>query len=292
MNSLFKVVFFVLFISTQLWAQTESKIPQDFCISQQEYRLYSLVNTYRSKLALESIPLSKSLCFVARTHAKDLAANYPMGDDCNMHSWSNQGNWKSFCFPAEQSRKNDIKDQAKAISDYPGKAWEITYWENSQVDVAFVLEFWNSISYSAAMIGNTGKWGAKKWKSMGIGIQDGYVLLWLGEEVDVEAGTPICETGEVISNNSVAIVVTKEADTSEKEGNNEQYYIVIGSFSQASDAETAVSSYHQMGYPNAKKIETQGRIRVVIDSFNSQEKAEAALIEYKNKFQGAWILTF
>jgi len=292
MNSLFKVVFFVLFISSQLWAQTESKIPQDFCISQQEYKLYSLVNTYRSKLALDPIPLSKSLCFVARTHAKDLAAYYPIGDDCNMHSWSNQGNWESFCFPADQSRKNDIKDKAKEISNYPGKAWEITYWENSEIDVALILEFWNSISYTSSMIGNTGKWAAKEWKSMGVGIQDGYVLLWLGEEVDVEPSTSICETGEVISNNSVAVVATKEADSPKKEAGDEQYYIIIGSFSQASDAESAVASYHQMGYPNAKIIETQGRIRVVIDSFHSQEEAEEALKEYKKKFQGAWIFTF
>lgn len=294
MSSLFKVIFFVLFISTQLCAQTESKIPQDFCISQQEYKLYSLVNSYRSKLALDPIPLSKSLSFVARIHAKDLATYYPMGDDCNMHSWSNQGNWKSFCFPAEQNRRNDIKDKAKEISGYPGKAWEITYWENSEADVAFVLEFWNGISYSTSMIGNTGKWSDKEWKSMGVGIQDGYVLLWLGEEIDVEAVTQICETGENIVNNSVrnALVVIDAPGTSIDKPADQQYYIIIGSFKQRSDAGSAVTSYHQMGYPDAAIVEAQGRTRIAIDSYKTMEDAEKGLKKYKDKFQGAWILTF
>jgi len=289
-----KRYFFVLLLLamgsiTQSFAQQSSKIPQDFCISQQEYRLYTLINEYRARLALDAIPLSRSLSFVARTHAKDLAANYPIGDGCNMHSWSDKGNWKAFCFPKDQNRKNDIKDKAKELTNYPGKAYELTYWENSEADVAFVLDFWNSIPYTGDMISNINKWSKKEWKSMGVGIQDGYVLVWLGQSVDVEVSTQICETGEKIINqsipNAVIVPVTK------KQVSSSAFYIIIGSFNARSDAQSAVDSYHQMGYPNATVIESQGRVRVAIDVFKTQDLADRSLERYRTKFQGAWVFS-
>ena len=292
MKVVYKIFFFSVFLSAQLWAQTDSKIPQDFCISQQEYKLYSLVNTYRAKLALEAIPLSKSLSYVAKIHAADLSKNYSSDDDCNMHSWSDKGTWKAFCFPADQNRRNDIKDKAKKIANYPGKAWELTYWENADADVGFVLEFWNSIPYTSSMIVNTGKWADKEWKSMGVGIQDGYVLLWLGEKVDLEVSTQICETGEKISNysipNELVVPLSEISDTQINKNN--MFYIIIGSFNQVSDAKSAVTSYHQMGYPKAVLVENQGRTRIAIDSYKTKEDAEKGLEKYKSKFQGAWIL--
>ncbi|NOR87736.1 MAG: hypothetical protein GQ527_09020 [Bacteroidales bacterium] len=272
-------------------AQSTGKIPSHFCISQQEYKLYTLINAYRAKIALEEIPLSRSLCYVAKTHAADLAAHFPMGENCNMHSWSDKGSWKPFCFPADQNRKNDIKDKAKEMTDYPAKAWEITYWENTSLDLAFVLEFWNSISYTADMIGNTNKWADKDWKSIGIGIQDGYVLVWFGQAEDVEISTTICETGERIMNKSIPNEVIVPVVNNEADGAGHSYYIIIGSFKQKKDAQTAVDSYHQMGYPDASIVESDARIRVAIDQFQSQEKADEALIKYRNKFQGAWVFS-
>jgi hypothetical protein len=291
---LMKRYFFVLLLFaigsiTQSYAQQSSKIPQDFCISQQEYRLYTLINEYRARLALDAIPLSRSLCFVARTHAKDLSANYPLGDGCNMHSWSDKGNWKAFCFPKDQNRKNDIKDKAKEITNYPGKAYELTYWENSEVDVAFVLDFWNSIPYTGDMISNINKWSKKAWKSMGVGIQDGYVLVWLGQSVDVEISTQICETGEKIMNQSIPNEVI--APVTKKSVSASSFYIIIGSFNARSDAQSAVDSYHQMGYPNAVVIESQGRVRVAIDVFKTQDLADRSLERYRTKFQGAWVFS-
>ena len=286
---LFSLVLVFLISIFQLTAQQESKIPQDYCISQQEYRLYNLINNYRSRLALDAIPLSKSLSFVARTHAKDLSAHYPIGDGCNMHSWSDKGNWKAFCFPQDQNRKNDVKDKAKELTNYPGKAYELTYWENSKADVAFVLDFWNSIPYTGDMISNINKWSKKEWKSMGVGIQDGYVLVWFGQSVDVEVSTQICETGEKIFNqsipNEIVVPVTK------KQVSANAFYIIIGSFNAKSDAKSAVDSYHQMGYPNATVVESQGRVRIAIDVFKTQELADRSLERYKAKFQGAWVFS-
>lgn len=268
-------------------------IPDQFCINQQEYRLYSLINEYRARFALDPIPLSKSLSYVAKTHAHDLAENYPMGEDCNMHSWSNKGDWKAFCFPADQDRKNDIKDKAKELTLYPGKAWEITYWDNTELDLNMVLEFWRSIPLSANMMTNTEKWADAQWKSMGVAIEKGYVLIWFGKEVDVEISTLICETGEKIMNTAIPkeLIVPAQTKIQELHSGSKAFYVIIGSYNKKEDANAAVDSYHQMGYPHAVIVEEQGKIRVAIDSFKEEASAQAAIAKYRDKFQGAWVFS-
>lgn len=281
------ISFGLLFGVPSALAQSKPSIPDNFCITQQEYQLYSLINSYRIRLALDPIPLSKSLCYVAKTHAFDLANYDNPNDKCNMRSWSDKGHWKAFCFPKDQNRKNDVKEKAKEISNYPGKAWEITYWEDDIQDMSSVLNFWNEIPYSADMISNTGKWSSVEWKSIGVGIQDGYILLWLGKMDDVEAQTVICETGERINNSAVIMATATDASSSTEK----YYYIIIGSYNITTDAKSAVTSYKEMGYQNAEVLENGGRLRLSIDRFNSQEDADKALPSYREKFQGAWVFS-
>lgn len=285
-----------LLLSDLGFSQTD-KIPEDFCISQKEYDLYQVINKYRSDLSLDAIPLSNSLSYVAKKHAADLVANYPLEDGCNMHSWSDKGDWKPFCFPADQSRKNDVKDKAMELTNYTGKAWELTYWDNIDITAEEVLSFWNSIPATAAMLSNTDKWSDVVWNSIGIGMNEGYVLVWLGKKEDVEPHTIICETGEKILNKSipnelkvpVAASVTDHSNT--QNVGQQKYYIIIGSFNRKADAQTAVDSYHQMGYPNALIVEEGGKIRVAIDYLANKAEADDALTKYREKFQGAWIFS-
>ncbi|NPD44822.1 MULTISPECIES: SPOR domain-containing protein [unclassified Lentimicrobium] len=292
MKKIFSLFIVLLLFAIGVLGQNKS-IPEDFCITQKEYQLYELINQYRAKLMLEPITLSNSLCFVAKTHAKDLSQNYPIGEDCNMHSWSANSDWKSFCFPADQNRKNDIKDKAKELTSYPGKAWEITYWDNQELNLDNVVEFWTSIEYTAAMLSNTEKWKDKVWRSIGLGIYDGYVLLWLGEKEDVELNTIVCETGERIMNKSIPneliVPVASQMSSSSNTVKAKHYYIIIGSYKKKADAQAAIDSYHQMGYPNAQLIEEQGRVRVAIDKLESEVDANESLAKYRNKFQGAWV---
>lgn len=292
MKKIYSLFIVLLLFAIGVSAQNKS-IHEDFCITQREYQLYELINQYRAKLMLDPITLSNSLCYVAKTHAKDLAQNYPIGVDCNMHSWSANGDWKPFCFPSDQNRKNDVKDKAKELTSYPGKAWEITYWDNQELDLDDVLAFWTSIEYTAAMLSNTEKWKDKAWKSIGVGIYDGYVLLWLGQMEDVELNTVICETGEKIMNKSIPneLVVPLTSKTSNTENSARDYFIIIGSYNKKADAQSAIDSYHQMGYPNAILLEEQGKIRVAIDKLSSESEANEALAKYRNKFQGAWVFS-
>jgi hypothetical protein len=284
------VLFLLIHMPDQSFGQL-GKVPADFCISQKEYKLYQLINQYRNKLSLDPIPLSKSLCYVAKTHATDLSANYPMGKGCNMYSWSDKGDWKPFCYPADQNRKNDVKDKAKEISGYGGKAYELTYWDNTDISLEEVVSFWNSIPYTSAILSNTDKFANVSWTSLGVGIQDGYILLWLGEPEDLEPSTIICETGEKILNKSIPneLVIPAAADASNS--GIQHYYIIIGSYNQTADAHAAVKSYKEMGYPNALVVDEQGKIRVAIDHFSAKEKADEALSTYRNKFKGAWVFS-
>ena len=286
--------FLLLLIGFNLNTAQGQVISEQFCITQQEFRLYKMVNEFRARLTLDPIPLSKSLSYVAKTHAADLSAHYPMGEDCNMHSWSDQGDWKPFCFPADQDRKNDVKDKAQELTAYPGKAWEITYWDNTDLDLTMVLDFWRSIPYTSEMLTNTGKWKEVAWKSLGVGIKDGYVLLWFGQKDDVELSTIICETGEKIINTAIPnelIVPDANAMTQTIASVKTNHYIIIGSYNKKSDAQAAVDSYRQMGYPNAVIVEKQGKIRVAIDHFKTEEEAQNSIPTYRNKFQGAWVFS-
>lgn len=298
MHLIKKILFSFLFtfIGHQMVSAQSPNIPEQFCITQQEYRLYGMINEYRARLTLDPIPLSKSLCYVAKTHAADLSANFPMAEGCNMHSWSDKGDWKAFCFPADQDRKNDVKDKAKELTSYPGKAWEITFWDNTEIDLNVVMEFWRSIPYTANMMSNAGKWEDKTWKSMGVGIKEGYVLVWFGQSDDVEISTVLCETGEKILNTSIPnelmIPATSTNSTTQAVATSKSaYYIIIGSYNKKADAQAAVDSYHQMGYPNAVVVQEQGKIRVAIDQFNDESKAQASISKYRDKFQGAWVFS-
>lgn len=286
--------FVLFFFGLQIVTAQTPQISEQFCITQQEYRLFRMINEYRARLTLDPIPLSKSLCYVAKTHATDLSINYPMGEGCNMHSWSDKGDWKAFCFPADQDRKNDVKDKAKELTSYPGKAWEITYWDNTELDLNLVLEFWRSISYTTNMMTNSGEWENMVWKSMGVGIENGYVLLWFGQDVDVELYTIICETGEKIMNTSIPnelVVPVATTTKTQAEPAKNTYYVIIGSYNKKADAQAAVNSYHQMGYPKAVIVEEQGKIRVAIDQFNNEAEAQNSIINYRKKFQGAWVFS-
>jgi hypothetical protein len=281
---------FLVLLTSKLFGQIQlGTVPENLCLNQNEFLLYKSVNEYRNKLALDAIPLSKSLSYVAKLHARDLSENYPFGEDCNMYSWSDKGEWEPFCYPADQNRNNDIKDKAKEISSYSGKAYEITYWDNTDDTYDKIISFWNSIPYTSAIISNTDKFADIEWKSIGVGIQDGYVLLWFGKAADEETNLVLCETGEQL----IGSVDKVEAEKTEETNSNsiQKHYIIIGSYKTRADAETTVKSYMDMGYPNAEVLEHNGKIRVSIDSFNNKEDADASLKQYQEKFKGSWIFS-
>ena len=94
-------------IRTDSFGQTIVKqgnpVPASFCINDTVMKLYRMINNYRVNYGLPSIPLSKSLCYVASLHAKDLFLHHPDKGGCNSYSWSDKGYlWKPFCYPRDE----------------------------------------------------------------------------------------------------------------------------------------------------------------------------------------------
>lgn len=288
-----KIIFFLflglgLFMfNTKASAQTDT-IPDDFCISSEEYQLYQLINDYRKAFALPEVVLSRSLSYVAIAHVRDLAANFNPDTTCNMHSWSDKGRWKPICFPSEQSRKNNVHLKAKEIIGYPKEAYEITYWSNVENSPQQILSFWRENKASTNMLLNREKWEGVSWKAMGIGIEDGYAVVWFGEGIDFEVSTPVCGTSIQVLND--ASPEYKAKNVHKASPRDPVYYITIGSYNNRKDGVNAVKSYKEMGYPRTILIEMENKFRVAIDYFTDKKEADKALKKYAQKFKGAWVL--
>ncbi|MEE4256852.1 MAG: hypothetical protein V2I47_07430, partial [Bacteroidales bacterium] len=78
-----KKISLILVLLISLTGFAQKGVPDDFCLTEDEYRLYELINAHRLVQGAREIPLSASLSFVARTHVIDLYTNHPDTGICN-----------------------------------------------------------------------------------------------------------------------------------------------------------------------------------------------------------------
>ena len=173
-----------------------STILVSFCffsqtISQEEQKLYEKIMEYRAGKGLGLIPLSGSLTIVAQAHVKDLKNNNPTNNLCNMHSWSSNGSWSSCCYTSDHKQASCMWNKPKELTSYLGSGYEIAHGSsNARITAEDALNGWKNSSGHNAVIINQGIWTNKIWKAIGIGITDGYAVVWFGEDLDY-AETPI-----------------------------------------------------------------------------------------------------
>ena len=145
---------------------------------------------YRVSKGLGLIPLSGSLTIVAQTHVKDLKNNNPTNNLCNMHSWSSNGSWSSCCYTSDHKQASCMWNKPKELTSYKASGYEIAYGSsNARITAEDALNGWKNSSGHNAVIINQGIWTNKLWKAIGIGITDGYAVVWFGEDLDY-AETP------------------------------------------------------------------------------------------------------
>ncbi|HPF63657.1 CAP domain-containing protein [Lentimicrobium sp.] len=164
------------------------------CLNEAEKELASAINAYRNMNKLAPVPLSVSLSQVARLHVLDLSANHKIGSRCNMHSWSSDPRWSSCCYTDDHRRASCMWDKPRELTSYTGDGFEIAFYSNhdyaSERDFALdALEGWKSSRGHHELIINRGKWKTADWKAMGVGVYDGYAVIWFGEVPDPE-GVP------------------------------------------------------------------------------------------------------
>jgi len=287
---------------------TAKVVPANFCVSTEEMKLVNMVNEYRRKYALPSIPLSKSLSYVASTHAKDLYYNQPDKKPCNMHSWSDKGAWKPFCYPRDEDKKNSVWDKPKEITHYKGKGFEIVYWENTRVNIDSAMDLWKSMDYFNAFLLNTGKWAEKNWGAIGIGICENYAVAWFGKEPDPEPKPYVCGTeppkkdtvtakkeNPVIPDKkkepTTTVPASKPTTTKPVSSEKGKYYIIVRSMLPLSESTKTANELIAKGYKDAKVLDKQSKLRVSIMEFQYKTQADSALREVKKTWKDAWILS-
>lgn len=287
-------------------------VPAGFCVTEAEWKLYRMINEYRRQYDLPPVPLSTSLCFVAKTHVKDLFLNHPDQDPCNAHSWSDKGPWKPFCYPGDENPKKGISvwDKPKELSKYNGKGYEIVYWENNAVVIDSIITFWKSIDYFNGFLMNTGKWQGKRWNAIGIGIWENYAVAWFGEVPDPD-GVPYVCGKEPVKTAPVTDTAKPKHDTlkapaavkAEPQKPPQQkpavqpappsagkYYIVVKSQLPLAESNRLADTLRAKGYPDAKVLKNNDKIRVVIFDALTREEANLKLSEARKLYRDAWIL--
>ncbi|MFM7234380.1 MAG: CAP domain-containing protein [Flavobacteriales bacterium] len=152
-------------------------------MTSEEQALFDLIMNYRKTKNLPSIPFSPSLTIVAQTHAKDLAENNPDQGRCNLHSWSGKGNWSQCCYTDDHAKAQCMWNKPSELTSYSGNGYEISAWSSEDITAEEALSMWKSSPGHHACVINSGIW-KQPWQAMGVGIYQGYALVWFGNEVD------------------------------------------------------------------------------------------------------------
>jgi uncharacterized protein YkwD len=167
-------VIFILALQTLGWSQN---------LTNAEKELYNLVMQYRSEKGLPAIPISRSLTFVAQTHVKDLTNNQPVQGNCNLHSWSSNGNWTACCYTPDHAEAECMWSKPSELTAYQGNGYEISYYSSGMVTPLGALNGWKSSPGHNAVMINSGIWDSE-WNAIGIGIYGNYAVIWFGNELD------------------------------------------------------------------------------------------------------------
>ena len=288
------IILFAFLLSLQVASLAQQ--PGSFCVSEDELALWEQINTYRLKFALDPLPLSKSLSYVAYLHVRDLYLNHPDEGDCNLHSWSDNGTWKPICFPEEQSRTNSPWNNPPELANYKGKAMEIAYYENNDALPENILEMWKMSSPSASVMVNTGKWNRYDWKAIGVAIYRGYAVAWFGDAEDAYDGIRVCNSDRMIFKEENSEETQSTAEKSDKIpvilNPTSQFYLIYGSFDNEIQAMEKAKDYKTKGFKDVAIISADRRFRIALQPFKSEEEAKEAKASFPAEFRSAWVLEF
>lgn len=273
--------------------KVESKIPADYCISDAEVHLYRLINEYRLAAELEIIPMSKSLSYVAHVHVRDLYENRPDFQSCNLHSWSDKGNWKPCCYSKDPNRTNCMWNKPREITNYMGNGQELVLWENIPATPLSAFDQWRNYDLTNDMLLNRGRWSEKNWKALGVAIFEGYASIWFGEVDDDKEPTIKCEgkaelhanwlAAEIASRKEVVVVAVPEVKTP-------TYYLIVGSFKDEGQANTDIKRLQKSGYTEAKVVAKENNFRVSVYDYKDLTEAQKMRRQLMNVFKGIWIM--
>lgn len=183
------------------------------CLTEQEAELAQMINQWREKNDLPSIPFSRALYTVAKWHVIDLALFAPhsektdsRGLPCDLHSWSDKGEgrgwWEPVCYTPDHMYAKQMWSKPKEIAGYTGGSYENIYWTSAPLSPGMVISFWENRAGEREMILEQKEWKNSKWKAMGVGMYKGFAALWLGDRSYEEDEIQPCMVGNSVSDKS------------------------------------------------------------------------------------------
>jgi hypothetical protein len=261
----------------------------EFCISPEEYKLFNLVNEYRISFNLPAIPLSNSLSKVAKKHISDLIQNKPDTSTCSFHSWSDKGSWQSCCFTKATKDRLCMQTKPAEITGYPGKGYEVVYWESRDAAAEKAIDQWKETLAARSVIINIKEWEINNWVALGVGIEGGFAIIWLGEEPDPEKETKICG-GESIT--SQPLIQPKKQGPQIVSDGTDRYYLIFGNYTTMKEAKDMAAKYLLEGFTNVKVITKDGKFRISLNDYPSKELAQLGKKELPEKYKDAWIMPY
>jgi len=270
-------------------------------LSTEESSLFNLINQIRIKEGLGEIPFSSGLSLVARVHINDLIASKPQQNGCNLHSWSGSGKWTSCCGSKNISWTRCMMVKPLEIAGYKGNGYELIYCSQDQIKAEKAVLIWQQKDASMDMITCRGEWKGYNWKAMGVGIKDGYAVVWFGDklegnqplnkqQVSVSTAMQILPKNEVKSSLPGADINDKIKTLESEKSTETNYYLIAGSLKTDQAAAVELKRVCSKGYTEAFVLEGESAYRIAIAQFDSEKKAKAALKQFKEIFPGIWIL--
>ena len=160
----------------------------DVVLTNDEMRLYNLIMAYRREKGLPTIPISKSLTYVAQLHVRNLDEYHKEGTKCNMHSWYGNGKWTNCCYTSDHAQAKCVWDKPRELTSYKGNGYEISFGGSGgyRATPEEALNGWKKSHGHNTTIINEGIWKNLTWNAIGIGIYKGYANVWFGSEEDEE----------------------------------------------------------------------------------------------------------
>ena len=145
-------------------------------VDEEETTLYNLVNAYRVEKGLPAIALSPALSLVANRHVMDLQKN----SGSLTHSWSN------CAYDSSDSSTYSCMWEApqRLGTSYTGNGYENAYSSNGSATAAGALAGWKQSTAHNEVILNQSIWKDITWNALGVGIYQGYAVIWFGREMD------------------------------------------------------------------------------------------------------------
>jgi len=299
---------------------------ESFCISQEEMIMYNLINDLRRQNKLPVIPLSKSLSIVSKVHIDDLLTSKPQEQECGLHSWSNKGNWKSCCYNKDPMGSKCMNSKPFEITGYPGLGFELVYWEEETATANEAYDLWKQVDASSDMILNKGKWQLRVWKAMGVGMKNGFAIIWLGDKPDSPDNISICGRDTLIQVRKSLSPITEsrtniknpkevKPDTGKplikKEelknaGENKtsatqlqkvttaiptenHYFIIVASLKTEKLAMEKIVELNNKGYADVILLPSVDRYRVSLGSYPNERLTKEKMKELKSAFPDCWL---